>query len=403
MAVNLHATHFRFGNDDGTTEANHTFKANEDVSISQIKDVTFLLRIMVQETGGAAASNVDFQFQCARNGGAFQNITTTSTICKAVTAVSYADAANTTKRLTGTGTFESSSAGCTEDGLAGGNNNDMAASGCSETVCALQIVGANTADGDSITFRLTSPDFTITNDVVPTVTVLHNVSADPGVGAITVTGFAPTVTATNNANSAPGVGTVTLEGFAPTVQTPQNSTPGVGALVVTGFAPTVDASSGINITPGVGAVLVTGFAPTIVTPQNAAPGLGEVLATGFAPTVVTPQNSIPGLGSVTLIGFEPTVTIAPVGGGDAPDDGDIESSPGLGSIIINGFAPTVDITNWPVRYLGSGGGVGKGPMRGKITKGFYKVEDRDKGPKQQLLEQLKKQSESDVRDIGRFL
>lgn len=173
MAVNLHATHYRFGIDE-LAESTHGWHAAQDANPAQgviANDTTFLLRFTVQETGGTAAGNTDQQFQCALNGGAFQNITTTSSIVKAVTTTVFANGADLTKRLTGTGTFESSGDGGTHDGLSGGAQNDIAASGNSETECALQIVGADVSGDDVITFRLTSPDFTITNDVVPTLTV----------------------------------------------------------------------------------------------------------------------------------------------------------------------------------------------------------------------------------------
>ena len=173
MAVNLHATHFRFGIDE-LAENTHGWHAAEDVNPAQgsiAVGVTFLLRFCVQETGGTAAGNADFQFQYNLNGAGWVNITTTSPVVKAVAAAALTNGGNCTKRLSGTGTFESSGAGQTEDGTSGGNANDIAASGCSETECGLQVIEADTNPSDSIQFRLTSPDFTITNDVVPTFTV----------------------------------------------------------------------------------------------------------------------------------------------------------------------------------------------------------------------------------------
>src|SRR3972149_2868347 len=145
MAVNLHATHYRFGINE-LAESTHGWHAAEDANPAQgaiAAGVTFLLRFTVQETGGTAAGNTDQQFQCALNGGAFQNITTTSTIVKAVTTTVFANGADLAKRL----------------------------SGPAETECALQIVSADVANNDVVTFRLTSPDSTITNDVTPTLTV----------------------------------------------------------------------------------------------------------------------------------------------------------------------------------------------------------------------------------------
>lgn len=173
MAVNLHTTHFRFGIDE-LAEDTHGWHAAEDVNPAQgviAVDTTFLLRFTVQETGGTAAANTDQQFQCRKNTDPWQDITTTSTIAKAVAAIPFTNGQACTKRLSGTGTFEVSGAGCTEDGLSGGAPNDIAASGNSETECGLQMVGADVAGNDVIEFRLTSPDFTITNDVVPSITV----------------------------------------------------------------------------------------------------------------------------------------------------------------------------------------------------------------------------------------
>lgn len=173
MAVNLHANHFRFGVDE-LAESTHGWHANEDVSPAQGVigvDTVFLLRFNVQETGGTAAGNTDFQFQYNKNSAGWVNVTTTSSVVKAVAAAALTNGSACTKRLSGTGTFESSGAGQTEDGTSGGAANDIAASGCSETECGLQVVGADVAGCDSIQFRLTSPDFAITMDVTPTVTV----------------------------------------------------------------------------------------------------------------------------------------------------------------------------------------------------------------------------------------
>src|SRR3990167_6402837 len=110
MAVNLHTTHFRFGINE-LAESTHGWHAAQDVSPAQgviDVDTTFLLRFTVQETGGTAAGNTDQQFQYRLNGGTWTNITTTSAVAKAVTTTVFANGADLTKRLSGTGTFESS-------------------------------------------------------------------------------------------------------------------------------------------------------------------------------------------------------------------------------------------------------------------------------------------------------
>src|SRR3990167_10306323 len=108
MAVNLHTTHYRFGINE-LAESTHGWHAALDTNPAQgviAVDTTFLLRFTVQETGGTAAGNTDQQFRCALNGGAFQNITTTSSIVKAVVSVAFTNGQDATKRLSGTGTLE---------------------------------------------------------------------------------------------------------------------------------------------------------------------------------------------------------------------------------------------------------------------------------------------------------
>lgn len=172
MVVNLRQTHFRFGKDDGT-EVTHTFWQLVDVNHTQLVDAnwTFLLRFTEQETGNTAAANTDAQFQYNKNGAGWVNITTTSLVVKAVAVNAFTDGQACTKRLTGTGTFETTGAGCTEDGLSGGTANDIAALGNSETEAGLQVIAANVANNDTIQFRFTSPDWTVGYDVTPTLTI----------------------------------------------------------------------------------------------------------------------------------------------------------------------------------------------------------------------------------------
>src|SRR3990170_2429057 len=188
MATDLRQTHFRFGKDDGT-ESSHTFWQLEDVNHTQLisADWTFLLRFTEQETGGTAAANTDAVFQYNKNGAGWVNITTTSSVVKAVAVGAFTNGQNCTKRLSGTGTFETSAAGCTEDGSSGGPSNDIAASGNSETECGLQVVAADVAHNDTIQFRFTSPDWAVGYDVTPTLTVVkETLAAD--VGTFTLSG-----------------------------------------------------------------------------------------------------------------------------------------------------------------------------------------------------------------------
>lgn len=279
----LAQTHYRFGVDSGT-ESTHGWHAAEDVTPAQgviPVDTTFLLRFNVQASGGVAHSNIDFQFTVSRNGGAFQNITTSSTIARAVPAAAFVDAASTTKRLSGTGTFEASSNGCTEDGLSGGNNNDIVANGCSECECGLQIRSADVANGDVLAFRLTSPDAAITYTVTPSYTV--------GIAA-------PTELTPGRIESAASVPTATLQaGLAPAAVASTASVP----------APTVDPTI---VAPAI-ASTTTVQSPDVLLPAYVDPE--RVESTSSVPTPTTSAGVAPGaIASATQVPsptFDPSV------------------------------------------------------------------------------------------------
>lgn len=171
MAVDLRQTHFRFGSDDGGSESTHGWLAAEDTDITLFTGLKFLLRFTAQEAGGTATVDTDFQFQYNKNSAGWNDVTTSSNVVKAITPSAFSNGANCTKRLSGTGTFESSAAGCTTDGGSGGTSCDIVANGNTETECGLQLVDSDIADGDTIQFRITSPDYTISYDVTPTLTV----------------------------------------------------------------------------------------------------------------------------------------------------------------------------------------------------------------------------------------
>jgi len=154
MAVSLSQASFRFGSNDGT-ESTHGWLGDQNADISLQTATTFLLRILVQETGGTAIANVNFEFQCSKNGAGWNNVTTTSAVCRAVASTPLVDGGDSSNRLGGTGAFDATNDCQTEVGQSGGPANDCAASGKMETVCSMQIVDADVADDDLIDFRLT--------------------------------------------------------------------------------------------------------------------------------------------------------------------------------------------------------------------------------------------------------
>lgn len=286
MAVNLHTTHFRFGVDE-LAESTHGWYANEDTNPSQGTiplDTVFLLRFTVQETGGTAAANTDNTFQFQINGGSWAALTTTSVGPRAVAAAAFTNGAACTKRLSGTGTFESSGAGCTEDGTSGGTANDIAASGNSETECGIIIDAADVVHGDSIAFRLISPDFPITNDVVPTVVVNEPANQTLVATAPLVTVSAPA--ASRLATLTLTAATVLLTLTAPLATVTQGGALQAGIPVVTLSAPTATRVAQIALAGGVPVMTLSAPSATRAT---------AVTVTATAPTFAfaAPTATIP--------------------------------------------------------------------------------------------------------------
>lgn len=185
----------------------------------------------------------------------------------------------------------------------------------------------------------------------------------PGVGVLTLTGFAPTVLTPRVAK--PGVGVLTLVGVAPSVRVPRVVVPPVGALLLTGFAPAVLTPRVVK--PGLGALALAGFAPVIRTPRVMLPGVGAVALTGIAPSVLTPRVVRPSVGVLALAGLAPTVltpqVARPAAGGlvltglaptvIATVSGPATMLPDVGSLVLEGFAPLV--TGDPVTAVPAGG------------------------------------------------
>jgi hypothetical protein len=174
MALTL--SHFRFGEASGT-ESTHPWLAAEDRGIMLPPGRPILARATVQaDATGQANCVMQWQRRLLRAGAVvsdWADVTTTSSVVRTGATAVFANGANCTKRLSGTGTFEATAAGCTHDGSAGGAANDIAANGNSETLIGIQIIGADTAIGDDIELRITRGGVTLLNAyaVVPTIRV----------------------------------------------------------------------------------------------------------------------------------------------------------------------------------------------------------------------------------------
>jgi len=341
VAVNLHCNHFRFGKNE-LAENTHGWYAAEDVSPSHTWGFAsfFLLRLNEQETGGTAAADTDATFQYQKNGGTWTAITTTSANVKAVNGV-LTNGGNCTKRLSGTGTFETTGAGQTEDGTSGGSANDIAINGCSETECALQFVEADLANGDIINFRIISPDWTVTMDVAPTISVVKSVT--PGVSAAVLVSYAPTVALSNNKLITPPVSDAVLVAYALTVAVSDNKvvTPSVATANLTSFIPAV--VLGTVVTPGLTATELAAYEPTVSVSYGTVitPSGSEVTLVAYAPSIAASDNIVVavGLAEAELYSFYPTVT--------ATEGLCITPSPSTATLVS--FAPTATRTYTIVR------------------------------------------------------
>lgn len=180
---------FRFYEDG--TEAGATAIDAEATNITRVvlSDNVVLLRVGLNETGSgniSGATTDDYQLQYSKNGGAFANVTGASSNVRGFASANLTDGGATTQQLTGgAGTFAGK---VSEDGLV--DNHQVAGNGCAEFLYALTIVAADTADSDTLDFRvlLNGATTNVTYSVTPRVTVLKTVAAAVAVSTLRMRG-----------------------------------------------------------------------------------------------------------------------------------------------------------------------------------------------------------------------
>jgi hypothetical protein len=170
---------------------------------SQDADVTFRVRFAVEEDAGGTGT-VSGQLEASLNGGAFFNVTTTSTIVKAVASSQYAhDATTSDLNIGGAGGFVAGR------GSETGDTTDVTlTSQHTEFEYALQIVSTDVANGNTIELRLAGlnlytfvPTVTVTGVTPPpTNLVIANAAHDHVADNVTVT--TPTNLVVNDAAQA---------------------------------------------------------------------------------------------------------------------------------------------------------------------------------------------------------
>lgn len=162
---------FRFYEDGA--ESTSTAIAAENVNITRLvlSNSNLQLRIGLQESGsgsGSGATTDDYQLQYSKDGGAYTNITTTSSNVKGFDSASLTDANTTTQRLSsGSGSFVAGE--ISEDGLV--DDRQLTANNFTEMLYSLTIVAADVAEGTTLDFRTLLNGATMTYSVTPRLTV----------------------------------------------------------------------------------------------------------------------------------------------------------------------------------------------------------------------------------------
>ena len=167
-------TSFR-GYDDDAVEGSATAKAAANTNFSQIPDINFRIRFLVQEDDDVAEDDVSFQLQYNLDSGGWNDVNASSSVVRSSASSYITDGGNTTQQI-GSGTFVTPNAGFDEvNGLAGGTSLDFTTTVNQEVEVeyCVQIRDVDTSTSDTIQLRLikdTAALDTYTN--TPTVTVL---------------------------------------------------------------------------------------------------------------------------------------------------------------------------------------------------------------------------------------
>lgn len=169
---------YRFYNDNGS-ESTGTAAAAENTALVVKPNGTkqYILRIGLGETGAGSingATTDDYQLQRSYDGGAYANVTTTSTVVKAFASGNLTDAGVTTNRASdplsdGGGSFVAGE--ISETGLI--TDRQITANNFTEFVYTVEVVAADVTDGKNIDFRvlLNGATTNVTYTVTPRITV----------------------------------------------------------------------------------------------------------------------------------------------------------------------------------------------------------------------------------------
>jgi hypothetical protein len=148
-----------------------TWVAAADTPANLQVDINYRVRVRLEN--GSASPGAGFKWQRKRNTGAWADIMTTSSVVKAIASSHFADGDDTIELIGGAGTFKTNNDSADETG-AFTLPTALTAGESIEPELAFQIVGADVANGDSISFRIVLSDGSTldTYSVTPSVTVV---------------------------------------------------------------------------------------------------------------------------------------------------------------------------------------------------------------------------------------
>ncbi len=302
---------YRWRNDDGSETAAtwiELLDTTTDIDVSS-SNIQKRLRLAISETGGAEGSEgAGFQLEFSINGGAYTNLTTTSTGVKAYDSSNLVEeeGGDCTQQISAPDTFVSTNEGIIEDG-SGDFEVAFGGTDTSEAEYTIEFITADLSDNDSINFRVAALDgwtsvanATITisaSGVTGTGTLNSQNATTSGTAEITKTGSG--VLNSQNATTA-GTGTVGSIVDGSGTLNSQNAT-------MTGTAEIVKTGSGVlnsqNATI-VGSADITKTGSGVLNSQNATvAGIGDVGSVVTGTGTLDSQNAtISGAGNIEKTG-----------------------------------------------------------------------------------------------------
>lgn len=179
QSATYNQTRYRGRNDDGG-EASATWKAAVDTAypINPSLSQSHRLRIGVREETGASDNNTAFRLQYSKNGGAWTDVTTSSSNVQAASSSNVSDGTQTTQQITSS-TFAGGEL-AVGDAVAGDNTGiDFSGLDVAEVEFSITVVSADVVQDDTIELRVVFDGGTVlsTYNSLATINVAYDQTA----------------------------------------------------------------------------------------------------------------------------------------------------------------------------------------------------------------------------------